>query len=118
MRLFKKERKETSKVKVADIFVIKTNLISSYNDGSGAGPSCVTQYFLAKIKNEEICELFSGTVLEKENKNKNMDTYYVEQSKPLKQFLKNKKIDEVDTEELFNFINNMNVVYFLGGDIF
>lgn len=116
MRLLKKEREE--KLKVKDIFVVKAELISNYNDGSGAGPMYVTQYFLAEIKNEQICELFSGTVLEKENKDKHFNTYYVIKSEPLKIFLKNAEMIKVNKTELFNFINNLNAVHFLGGDTF
>lgn len=116
MRLLKKEREE--KLKVEDIFVVKAELLSNYNDGSGVGPMHVTQYFLAEIKDEQICELFSGTVLEEENEDKHFNTYYVIKSKPLKIFLKNAETIKVNKTELFNFINNLNAVHFLGGDTF
>ena len=122
MSFFNKRRKDTinQKVKVADVFVITSMIISSYNDGTGLGPRCVTMYFLAKSENDEWYELFSGRKLEKEKEpedgilSQTFDTPYVEKAEPLAKYLKNPNKIMIDTQSLFDFITNMNVRGVLG----
>ena len=109
---FKKKQKGTinSKVKVDDIYVISSLIISSYDDGTDDGPYTVTMYFLAKCINNEYYELFSGKKLEKESQNdsstKSLDTPYVLKAEPLKNYLNTNKID---IQSLFDFITLFNV---------
>lgn len=42
-------------------------LTSSYNDGSGLGPRCVTVYLLARQENKVYYELFTDKKIEKES---------------------------------------------------
>jgi len=117
MAFFKKKQKGTinSIVKVDDIHVITSQIISSYNDGSGGGPYCVTMYFLAKHIDNEYYELFSGKKLEQEKEPKdgfssqNFDTPYVKKAEPLKKYLRNQNKTTIDIQSLFDFITIMNV---------
>jgi hypothetical protein len=112
MAFFKRKRKGTinASVKVADVSVVTSMIISSHNDGTGGGPMCVTMYFLARHEDGEYYELFSGKKLEKESQNdsstKSLDTPYVLKAEPLKNYLKDEKID---IQSLFDFITLLNV---------
>lgn len=121
MAFFKKSKKDTSntEIKVADVYVVTSNLTSSYDDGSGCGPMCVTLYFLAKCEDDEYYELFYGKKFEKkESKDgysfQKFDTPYVEKVEPLKKYLKDPDKVIIDIEFLFDFITNMNVLSSLG----
>lgn len=119
MAFFKKFRKGTinSKVKVADIYVVTSEIISSYNDGNGCGPICVTMYFLAKCEGNEYYELFSGKKLEKKEQLEddfcvllqNFDTPYLEKAEPLTKYLTYPNQTIIDIQSLFDFITEMNV---------
>ena len=52
MAFFRRKWKGTieTNVKVSDIYVVTSIIISNHNDGTGAGPMCVTMYFLAKCE--------------------------------------------------------------------
>ena len=97
MAFFRRKRKGTinAKVKVADVQVVTSMIISSHNDGTGGGPMCVTMYFLAKCEGGEYYELFSGKKLEKENQpedgflSQTFDTPYVKKAEPLTKYLEN-----------------------------
>ena len=112
---FKKKQKGTinSKVKVDDIYVISSLIISSYDDGTDDGPYTVTMYFLAKCINNEYYELFSGTKLEKESQNdsspQSLDTPYVLKAEPLKNYLTDENTNKIDIQSLFDFITRFNV---------
>ena len=112
---FKKKQKGTinSKVKVDDIYVINSLIISSYDDGTDDGPYTVTMYFLAKCINNEYYELFSGKKLEKEFQNdsstKSLDTPYVLKAESLKNYLKDENTNKIDIQSLFDFITLFNV---------
>ena len=67
MSMFRPKTKEEKKeFEVDKIYVAKTEIISSYNDGQGCGPRVVTQYYLVTRCDEDdsIRELFSGVKLE------------------------------------------------------
>ena len=118
MEFFGRKRKGTinANVKVADIYVITSEIISSYNDGSDCGPRCVSMYFLAKCEDDEYYELFSGKKLEKEKQtedgflSQNFDTPYVKKAEPLNKYLRNPNKVTIDIQSLFDFITKMNVV--------
>ena len=122
MAFFKRKRKGTinAKVKVADVFVTTSMIISSHNDGTGCGPKCVTMYFLAKCEDGEYYELFSGKKLEKEKQSENgflfqtFDTPYVKKAEPLTNYLRKPDKVTIDIQSLFDFITNMNVLDKLG----
>lgn len=107
-------------VNIADVLVITTEVISSYNDGAGFGPRCVTMYFLAKCENEEYYELFSGKKLEKETQSEKgfisqtFDTPYVKKAEYLTKYLRNPDKKTMDIHSLFDFITVMNVYGRLG----
>lgn len=122
MAFFKKKRKGTinTNVKVADVYVVTSMIISSHNDGNGFGPMCVTMYFLAKCENGEYYELFSGKKLEKEKQpedgflSQTFNTPYVKKAEPLNQYLRNQKKVTIDIQSLFDFITQINVLGKLG----
>ena len=111
MLFFKRNRLGLSeqRVRVAEIFVTTSMITSSYNDGTGCGPMCVTAYFLAKCKDGEYYELFSGKKLEEEKKPKNgfvsmqFDTPYVRKTEPFKNYLRNSNMVTIDIKSLFDF---------------
>ena len=108
-------------VKIEEVCVITSTIITSHNDGTGCGPRCVTWYFLAKVENGECHELFSGKKLEKEedtqSKRMNIakfDTPYIRKVEPVKEYLCNKGMKKMDIQTLFDFITNMNVLGAIG----
>ena len=121
MAFFKRKRKGTinTNVKVADVYVVTSIIISSHNFIIGRGPMCVTMYFLAKCEDGEYYELFSGKKMEKEKQPEDgflahtLDTPYVEKAEPLNKYLKSNKLT-IDIESLFDFITDMNVLGKLG----
>lgn len=109
-----------SKVLVSEVYVCKVSLTSNYDDGSGLGPQCVNFYLLAKLENEKYSELFSGKNLEMEkdcHKDgftfKNFNTIYIEEVKPLSDYLINESLQLIDIQSLFDFIVNYNVLIYL-----
>lgn len=110
-----------SNVLVSEVYVCKVSLTSNYDDGSGLGPQCVDFYLLAKLENEKYYELFSGKNLEMEkdcHKDgftfKNFNTIYVEEVKPLSDYLINESLQTIDIQDLFDFIVDYNVSTYLG----
>lgn len=109
-----------SKVLVIEVYVCKVSLTSNYDDGSGLGPQCVDFYLLAKLENEKYYELFSGKNLEMEkdcHKDgftfKNFNTIYIEEVRPLRDYLINESLQTIDIQDLFDFIVNYNVLIYL-----
>ena len=109
-----------SKVLVSEVYVCKVSLTSNYDDGSGLGPQCVDFYLLAKLENEKYSELFSGKNLEMEkdcHKDgftfKNFNTIYIEEVKPLSDYLIKESLQLIDIQDLFDFIVNYNVLIYL-----
>lgn len=92
---FTRKRKENidKNIKVAEVYVVTAKIVSSYNNGDGCGPMCVTMYFLAKLEKDEYYELFYGTKLEREKQPeggcliRSFDTPYVNKVVPLTEFL-------------------------------
>ena len=122
MAFFRRKRKDTIKtnVKVSDIYVVTSIIISSYNAGTGFGPMCVTMYFLGKYEDGEYYELFSGKKLENKKQPEDgflfqtFDTPYVKKAEPLTKYLRNHKKEMIDIQSLFDFITQMNVLDKLG----
>ena len=60
--LFAKKNKTVlevpKKYNIDEVYVLKTYIVSDINDGTGAGPRCITCYFLAKEEEEKYFELF------------------------------------------------------------
>lgn len=102
------------------MYVCKVSLTSNYDDGSGLGPQCVDFFLLAKLENEKYYELFSDKNLEMEkdcHKDgftfKNFNTIYIEEVKPLSDYLINESLQHIDIQKLFDFIVNYNVLIYL-----
>ena len=110
-----------SKVLVSEVYVCKVSLTSNYDDGSGLGPQCVDFFLLAKLENQEYSELFSGKTLELEkdcHKDdftfKKFNTIYIEEVRPLRDYLINDSLQIIDIQDLFDFIVDYNVSTYLG----
>lgn len=122
MAFKKRKRKGTIKanVKVAEVYVVTSRIISSHNNETGGGPMCATMYFLAKYEDREYYELFSGKKLEKEKQpedgylSQTFNTPYVKKAEPLTKYLRNPNEVTIDIQSLFDFITNMNVLAKLG----
>lgn len=109
-----------SKVLVSEVYVCKVSLTSNYDDGSGLGPQCVDFFLLAKLENEKYSELFSGKTLELEkdcHKDgftfKNFNTIYIEEVRPLREYLIDASRTSVSIQSLFDFIVNYNILIYL-----
>ena len=103
------------------MYVCKVSLTSNYDDGSGLGPQCVDFFLLAKLENQEYSELFSGKTLELEkdcHKDdftfKKFNTIYIEEVRPLRDYLINDSLQIIDIQDLFDFIVDYNVSTYLG----
>lgn len=83
--LFAKKNKNESEVPkkyhIEEVYVLKTYIVSNINDGTGAGPRCITCYFLAKKEKEKYFELFSNVEIKKESSYFNAPV--IEEVKPL-----------------------------------
>lgn len=118
MTFFRRKLKNAvnANVKVNEVYVVTSKIISSYNDETGYGPMCVNMYFLAKCKDGEYYELFSGRKLENKKQPEDgfllqtFDTPYVKESEPLSNYWKNSNQVTIDIQSLFDFITNMNVL--------
>lgn len=104
----------TTKVEVQQVKVLTTEVISSFDDGSGLGPRVLTIYFLARENNGKYYELFSGVLIESYEKTgestfANFNTPYIKEVEPLTKYLikPNKKM--IEKHLLFGFILEMNI---------
>lgn len=116
----KKHHFKSSNVLVSEVYVCKATFISNYDNGSDSGPQCVDFYLLTKLENYEHHELFSGKKLEMEKDChqdgccfKNFNTIYIEETKPLSEYLIDASLTSVDSQSLFDFIVNYNVLMHL-----
>ena len=96
------------------IFLLTTEIISSYNDGSGLGPRIITQFYLATKKDEDFYELFSKVKIKKEEDtyseefgSKNFNTPYITQVEPLTDYVKDPN-KMLTADLLFGFITKLN----------
>ena len=122
MAFFNKRKvKRTVTLKVEEVKVATTTIISSYNDETGAGPICVKWYFLVREVNEKYYEIFSDKQIEKESDthhdgftSKTLDAPYIEKLESLTEYLRDPKEKVIELQLLFDFILNMNVQERLG----
>ena len=98
--------------KVKDVYVVETEVVSSYADKSGCCPLVVTQYYMATFDGEIYRELFTNVVLEKKTNISTFDTPYVVEAKPLKEYLKNPSMAIIETGLLFAFLATLNAETF------
>ena len=117
MSIFSKRKStKTATLNVEEINIATTIIISSYNDGSGAGPRCVKWYFLVREVNGKYYEIFSNKQIEKEEDthhngftSRSFDTPYIQKLEPLTQYLRNPKKKVIELQLLFDFILDINV---------
>ena len=95
------------------IYLLSTEVISDYNNGTGAGPISVTQYYLAKKRGNTFYELFSKVKLKKENSaisgfvSKKFNIPIIKEVDSMEAYVKNPDT-KVTIEELFYFITALN----------
>ena len=110
----KEQKPEEVEYNPKDIFLLTTEIISSYDDGSGLGPRIITEYYLATKKDEDFYELFSKVKIEKEEDThseefccKNFNTPYITQVEPLTDYVRNPD-KKLTADLLFGFITEAN----------
>lgn len=114
---FKRKEEKTEKIRVEEVKVATTMIISSYNDESGLGPRCVTWYFLVREVNGKYYEIFSDKQIERESDthhdgfcSQKFNTPYIEKLDPLSDYLREKNKKDIELQLLFDFILEMNVI--------
>ncbi len=112
----KRKAASVSNLKIENVKVATTTIISSYNDGDGAGPRCVKWYFLVREENGKYYEIFSDRQIEKETDthhdgyvSQKLDTPYIEKLEPLAEYLRDSNKKVIESQLLFDFILGMNV---------
>ena len=96
------------KNKIDEVYVLKTYIVSNINDGTGAGPRCITCYFLAKKEKEKYFELFSNVEIKKESSYFNAPV--IEEVKPLTDYISDEyKKKAMESKLLFDFLLNLNM---------
>lgn len=104
----KTELEVPKKYNIDEVYVLKTYIVSDINDGTGAGPRCITCYFLAKKEEEKYFELFSNVEIKKESSYFNEPV--IEEVKPLTDYINDKyKRRTMESKLLFDFLLNLNM---------
>lgn len=112
----KDKNKERENIKLYDpkeIYLLTTEIISDCDNGSGAGPTCITQYFLATKENEKFYELFSKVEIKYADTSTpgftcgTFNTPMIEKVEELKKYAVNPN-KQLTVEELFYFLNMLN----------
>ena len=123
---FFKKRKIKSKVdehniiattlKVSEIKLATTTIVSSYSSNIWNGPKYVKWYFLVREVDGKFYEIFSNRKIEKDEDShhneciiKDFDRPYITEVEPLTNYLRNPNIDVIESQLLFDFILTMNV---------
>lgn len=95
------------------IYLLTTKIISNCDDGSGAGPRSITQYYLATKEKEKFYELFSKVEIKYADDStpsyefRNFNTPTIKEVKKLEEYVKYPHI-YLTAEELFYFITEIN----------
>lgn len=112
--ILKDNKSDTTEYNPQDIFLLTTEIVSSYNDGSGLGPRIITEYYLATKENEDFYELFSKVKIEKEEDThsegfccQNFNTPYIVKVESLTDYVKNPD-KKLTADLLFGFITEAN----------
>lgn len=88
------------------IYLLTTEIISSYNDGSGTGPkAAIEQYYLAVKEEDKFYELFSKVELTKDKK---FDIPYIIKEERMIEYVKDSE-QMLTSEELFEFVVKRNM---------
>ena len=123
---FFKKRKIKSKVdehniiatilKVSEIKLATTTIVSSYLGNIWNGPKYVKWYFLVREVDGKFYEIFSNREIKKDGESHHkecmisiFDRPYITEVEPLTNYLKNPSDDVVESQLLFDFILTMNV---------
>ena len=108
----KKKKKEADKKRVyysklyetERIYLLTTEVISDYNDGSGAGPiASIQQYYLATKEQDKYYELFSKVELTEEKK---FNIPHIVKVGRITEYVKDEMLT---SEELFEFVLKRNM---------
>ncbi len=88
----------------ADVYVLLVTSVSNINDGSCCGPRCFDFYLVGTKVEDKYYELFSGVEL----KTSCFNTPYIKEVKPLKEYLTDPELSEIDGQFLFGFLSELN----------
>lgn len=92
-----------------ELYLLTTNIISSYNDESELGPRDVVQYYLATKEGKEYYELFSKVKIEySKNDSKDFNVPYIKKEENMTGYVKNPNL-LLTAKELFYFITEINI---------
>ena len=96
------KRDNLKKYNPKEIYLLTTDIISSY--GTGDGPMCFTQCYLATKENKKFYELFSRVEITYEGR---FDIPFIKKVEKFEKYVKDPNI-KLTAEELFYFINRTN----------
>lgn len=108
-----KKRKELASYDPNEMYLLTTTIVSSYDDGTGVGPRCVEQCYLAKMEDGKYYEIFSGVEIKCADNSiegyafGEFDTPTIEKIEPFTKYVKNPN-KKLSTEKLFYFITMFN----------
>lgn len=89
------------------IYLLTTEIVSNYDDGSGAGPiKGITQYYLAKKKGKEFYELFSKVKIKEKGKSFNQPS--IKEIESMVEYVKDPN-EKLSAEDLFHYITKLNI---------
>ena len=109
----KEERKDLKIYNPKEIYVLTTDIVSDCDDGSGAGPRSITQYYLATKEEEKFYELFSKVEIEYADNSTpgftfgSFNTPMIKKVEKLEKYVKDPNI-KLTAEQLFYFITEIN----------
>ena len=90
----------------ADVYVLLVTSVSNISDGSGCGPRCFDFYLVATKVEDKYYELFSGVELK--TSPSDFNTPFIKEIEPLKEYLADPELSEVDGQLLFGFLVALN----------
>ena len=109
----KKSRQDLKIYNPKEIYVLTTDIVSDCDDGSGAGPRSITQYYLATKKEEKFYELFSKVEIKYADNSTpgftfgNFNTPMIKKVEKLEEYVKDLNA-KLTAEDLFYFLTMLN----------
>ena len=109
----RKDRQDLKIYNPKQIYLLITEIVSNCDDGSGAGPRSITQYYLATKKEEKFYELFSKVEIKYADNSTpgftfgSFNTPMIKKVEKLEEYVTDSNI-KLTAEELFYFITETN----------
>ncbi len=106
--LFVRKKKTKSEIPkkyhIDEVYVLKTYILSTIDEGTGLGPRSITKFFLAKKEDEKYFELFSNVEIKEDL---SYNSPIIDEVKPLTDYISD-EYKERTIEFLFDFILRLN----------